>query len=162
MKGAPVKFRSGSKVVLAKVFGYNLVSTNTTSLDEDDIHARNVITHIERIGTGVNKGKVWTRNGWEISDLIAAGLVSPYKAANPVMPKRVAHWLRQVHNSRYLESSFNIEDYNEMYTFIQDAYKAAKRGGTQVDFINKVKLKYSHQDNTKKECAMFIIASIVK
>lgn len=160
MKGAQIKFRSGSKVVLAKVFGYNLVSTNATSLDENDIHGRNVITHIETIGTGCNKGKVWTRNGWEISDLIAAGLVSPYKAAKPVMPKRIAHWVRQIHTSRYLESSFNIEDYNEMYIFIQDAYKAAKRGGTQQDFLFKVKQQY--RDDEKRACAMFMLASIVK
>lgn len=67
-------------VFIEKVFKFNLVRQNNTSLHPDQVWGTNIKTKILGVGTGINKGKVWSYEGWEISDLIQAGLVKLHLA----------------------------------------------------------------------------------
>lgn len=152
MKGKQIRFKEDDRIVLEKLFGYNMVSQNSTSLDENEIRGRNVITTITRM----EDGKVWVNNGYEISDLIAAGLVKHYKPAKSVMPRRITHWIKNLSDDYH----FTIEKYNEMYSFIQEAYVSARKGGTQMDFLRKIRNQY--REDNDRECAMFILSTIIK
>ena len=60
-------------ILIKKLFGFNMVSTNTTSMAEDELRRENLLSTLNRIDDSQNG--MWSTEGYHIRDLYDNGLI---------------------------------------------------------------------------------------